>query len=248
MDVGLDELRGDPVSVTHHVRTDERGFTLPEVIVGMAVGMVVLLATLSLVDFSVKASSKTTNRVANTQRGRLAMEQMTQQLRSSVCLTNADASGTEWLTSASATSLTFYTSLAVATAANDYNPLPQKRVLTYANGSITQQVFTAASGTAPTVTFNASPSSTRVLATDVAPLSGQSGIFTYAGYATSGGTPTLALAAPLSAANLKKVASIGIAFRATARGGAQSADDIVYSNSVFLRASDATTINSPVCR
>jgi prepilin-type N-terminal cleavage/methylation domain-containing protein len=61
------------------------GFTLVELLVAITIGSVVMLATFSLLDTSVVLTGKTQSRVDATQRGRLAMETITSQLRSQVC-------------------------------------------------------------------------------------------------------------------------------------------------------------------
>jgi type II secretory pathway pseudopilin PulG len=60
----------------------ERGFTLVEMLVAMVSGMVVILATLSILDISISQSARTTERVDANQRGRLAMEKILLDLHS----------------------------------------------------------------------------------------------------------------------------------------------------------------------
>ena len=64
----------------------EDGFTLMEVIAAMAVGLVVLGATLGLLESSVRLNTGVMAKTDAMQRGRLAMDTITQQLRSQVCL------------------------------------------------------------------------------------------------------------------------------------------------------------------
>jgi prepilin-type N-terminal cleavage/methylation domain-containing protein len=64
----------------------EEGFTLMEVITAMAVGLVLLGATLGLLESSVKLNTGVMAKTDAMQRGRLAMDTITQQLRSQVCL------------------------------------------------------------------------------------------------------------------------------------------------------------------
>ena len=70
------------------LRSDERGFTLPELLIAMAIGLIVLLAAFMLLDRAVSArpGRRPPGRL---QRGRLAMELITRQLRSQVCLGDA---------------------------------------------------------------------------------------------------------------------------------------------------------------
>lgn len=63
----------------------EDGFTLMEVIVAMAVGFVLLGALLGLLESSVRLNTGVMAKTDAMQRGRVAMDAITQQLRSQVC-------------------------------------------------------------------------------------------------------------------------------------------------------------------
>jgi Tfp pilus assembly protein PilW len=62
---------------------DEHGFTLVEMLVTLVTGILVTLATLSVLDISISQSSRISERVDADQRGRLAMEKIIQELHSS---------------------------------------------------------------------------------------------------------------------------------------------------------------------
>jgi prepilin-type N-terminal cleavage/methylation domain-containing protein len=64
----------------------EDGFTLMELITAMTIGVVLLSATLGLLESSVKLNTGVMAKTDAMQRGRLAMDTVTQQLRSQVCL------------------------------------------------------------------------------------------------------------------------------------------------------------------
>ena len=64
----------------------EDGFTVMELITAMAVGFVLLAATLGLLESSVRLNTGVISKTDAMQRGRLAMDTVTQQLRSQVCL------------------------------------------------------------------------------------------------------------------------------------------------------------------
>jgi prepilin-type N-terminal cleavage/methylation domain-containing protein len=63
----------------------ERGFTLIELMVSMTVGVVIVGVAFGLLDAVVRTFSASGNRVDVSQRGRQAMDQVTQKLRSQVC-------------------------------------------------------------------------------------------------------------------------------------------------------------------
>jgi type II secretory pathway component PulJ len=67
----------------HPFSDGERGFTLVEMLVTLATGIVVVLATLSVLDISVSQSSRIAERVDADQQGRLAMEKIMLELHSS---------------------------------------------------------------------------------------------------------------------------------------------------------------------
>jgi type II secretory pathway pseudopilin PulG len=63
------------------------GFTLPELLIGMGLAMVVLLAAFQTLDAVVGTTGEVQRRVEAGQRGRAAMDDIVRQLRSEVCLT-----------------------------------------------------------------------------------------------------------------------------------------------------------------
>ena len=87
----------------------QAGFTLPELIVAMAIGMATVLAVYAVLDTSIKQSNDIAGRVNATQRGRIAMDIITRQLRSQVCYcptVPAIVSGTNDSVSSTSTSAT----------------------------------------------------------------------------------------------------------------------------------------------
>ena len=86
------------------LREDE-GFTIMEVLIAATVGFVVLAATLGLLESTVRLNTGVMAKTDAMQRGRVAMDTLTQQLRSQVCL---DWSHSAILTGATANSVTFY--------------------------------------------------------------------------------------------------------------------------------------------
>ena len=63
--------------------------TLPEVLVTLTIATIITLATFSLVEVTMGRSGEVAARVDAVQRGRSAMDDMSRQLRSQVCLQNA---------------------------------------------------------------------------------------------------------------------------------------------------------------
>ena len=82
----------------------EDGMTLTEVLIAATTSFVLLAAVLGLLDNTVKLSSGAMQKTDAMQRGRLAMDRVTQPLRSQVCL---DLTTPAILPGATADSVTF---------------------------------------------------------------------------------------------------------------------------------------------
>jgi prepilin-type N-terminal cleavage/methylation domain-containing protein len=225
---------------------DERGFTLVELLTAISIGLIVLFATFTVLDRTISASGQIADRSEALQRGRQAMELITRQLRSQVCVgtTTPIVSGTD-------TSISFYADLTDGTPAN---PIKQ-RTLSYdsTTDTITETV-TPSAGTYPSLTFTGTPTSTplltkvkRILESDGTTLRP---IFRYYGYqaGTTNGT-LVQLSAPLSAADLKRVANIKVGFRAFAlRPISNDKDSTVLEDEVYTRTAVPTELQgAPEC-
>jgi prepilin-type N-terminal cleavage/methylation domain-containing protein len=228
----------------------ERGFTLIELLVAMSVGMIVLLAAFMLVDRSFTASGEIADRSDALQRGRQTMERMTQQLRSQVCLGESNAP----IVAANGYSVTFYADL------SDGSEPVELRTLTFdpTARTITQSVIPGV-GEYPDLTFTTAPKSTLLL-TKVQPVKDGSlerAPFRYYGFkagAPSGdlellGPPAGAPTTPLSAAALRRVAVIKLAFRSFAdRKLSDESLSTVIDNDVYVRIADPTRVEEgPRC-
>jgi Tfp pilus assembly protein PilW len=158
----------------------ERGTTLVELIVAMAAGIVVM-ATLSLLIIGVLHSSARVNsRVDATQRGRIAVTRIVEQLHSA-CLAPKAA---PILEKSSGTSLQFIH--AVGTQATQVAPIPTKTKIEYSGGTLTQYDY-AGTGTYPGTTYSGTATTTTLL-TKVAPIPPGTSVFSYFG--SSNGTIT----------------------------------------------------------
>jgi len=225
--------------------SDESGFSLVELLVAMVIGMMVLMAAFMVLDRTITASGQVADRSEALQRGRQAMELVTRQLRSQVCVgsTKPIVSGTD-------TSVSFYADLSDGTT-----PIKQ-RTLSYSavTDTITETLVTGA-GTYPNLTFNGTPSSTPLLTKvkqiqDNGPPVTLRPIFRYYGYQTGTTNGTLVqLSAPLSATDLKRVAEIKVGFRAFAlRPISNDKDSTVLEDDVYTRTAVPTELQgAPEC-
>ena len=218
--------------------SSERGFTLIEMLVSMTLGIIVFVALMDLADVSIRASARVEDRVDSSQRGRVAMDQIAQELRSQVCL----GPGVPAITQADDNSLTFYSQL------GDENSVPQRRRLVFANGTITEQTFVG-SGTPPNMTFPSTPTRSRDVITNTAPITGTPVLRYYAFSTDDPPTPTEQLPTPLSTADMARAVNIEIAYVVSPlRGGSNAALRSTFDDQIYSRKSDPTQPQqSPKC-
>lgn len=218
----------------------ERGFTLIEMLVACVVGTIVMLAAFALLDMSNGLSRSVIDRVDTTERARDAMEQVTRELRSQVCL----KPGTAAIANGQDNSVTFYSFEGDPT--NAY--VPERHTITWNAASRTLvDYISAGNGAAPDTTYPANPTRTLELAHNVDPVAGAP-IFSYYTWAASGPvSPSLALPTPLSAADAQRVVRVAVRFQVTPEGkGAHSAKNaLALQNDVFARTADPNASGGP---
>jgi hypothetical protein len=118
---------------------EETGTTLMEVMTALTVGFVVLTGIFAMLESAVRLNTGVISRTDAMQRGRLAMDVITQELRSQVCLNNLDNPAV--VDGATENSVTFYSDFSDA----EGDKPPEKRTLTFdpATGDITTTVYRA---------------------------------------------------------------------------------------------------------
>jgi len=219
---------------------DDVGSTAVELLVGMTVGLGVMFALMGLLDTSTRLGASTVDRVETTARARLAMDRVTRQVRSQLCL------GTDLpaLTAAMPTSMTFYASLAP-----EASPLiVQRRTLSYdANAKRLVETVWTGSGARPNVTFD-TPAQTAVIADGIVP-DGTTPVFEYYRFQVpaDGGTarPTRITTTPLAADDLARTIQVGFNFVAV---GGRATTRLAMASRVYVRTSNPTNPdNSPLC-
>jgi Tfp pilus assembly protein PilW len=234
--------------MTHRPRIDlrrEEGFTLVELLVGIIIGMVVLMAALTVLDNTVSLGAKVSKRVDATQRGRTGLDRITRDLNSMVCLPGDPAQ--DALIAGSNNSVDVYADLGDGTTSRP----PQRRTITYnpATRRITESVYTP-TGSAGAYVFPATPTTTATLLSDVIQ-DGSIPIFTYYPLDTTPDDDVAPAAVSasgtgLAATDLDSVARIRITFKAlpsnrtTAKPGDAVMQDDVYRTAVDPNDSDAT--------
>jgi prepilin-type N-terminal cleavage/methylation domain-containing protein len=210
----------------------ERGFTVIEMLVASVIGVVVLLVLLNLLDATQTATSRISARVDGTQRGRTAMEQVTQRLRSQTCvgaLTPIVIGDTTSPTDAN--SVTFYSDLG-----NSTDFVPEKRRI-YVSGTDLRERVTPGTGNPPNTTFTATPKD-RIIMQGIKPVTqGTTTLPYFRYYAFDDATPpqpTILLTTPLVPADSSRIVQVTIAFRASS--GKEDRVDTNFVNAVYSRA------------
>jgi prepilin-type N-terminal cleavage/methylation domain-containing protein len=221
------------------------GFTLVEMLVTMVVSLIVFGAAMSFVLVTQRTSADVSDRVEAQQRGRTAMTQMIELLRSQTC----GPAGEPAVVTATDTSLTFYADdrRVVAGAFGNADPLPVRHRLSYvagaagAPGSIEDERWSAA-GVPPAPVTYPGPAAIRTVVTGVRPTASDPAVFHYFRLAA---TPQLFAPIPApAAADLPFLSKVEIRFTASAgpnRPAASTSADL--SGSSFSRQANPALPN-----
>lgn len=225
---------------------DQRGVTLVELLVTVALGMIVIMAVLTVTEVAMRSSAKTSTRVAADQRARPVMQRLVDQLHSTCIGPEAGPI----LAGSTETALSFLHQTGSAVT-----PTPNKVVVSLASGALNEDVYPATGGAAPNWTFSSTATSSRQLLTGVGPAAlgdppSDAPLFQY--YAYNGGSvnPT-PLPTPLSAADAVLAVQVEVAFSVSPLGNpVQDAKaPVTVTDSVLVRFSpaseDPTKVNGP---
>ncbi|HLJ04031.1 MAG TPA: hypothetical protein VKT31_11365 [Solirubrobacteraceae bacterium] len=168
----------------------EEGFTLMELLVAMMAGVVVIGALMTMVDVTLRQTTRTFSKVGASQNARIVTQKIEDELHSA-CV----ASGvTPVQASSDANNLIFVSlwgNFSSSNPANAPSPTPVEHKIVYSSGTgtLTDYTYAATGGTSPNWTFSSSASSTVILATNVS-ASGSTPVFQYFDFSqpTNGGT------------------------------------------------------------
>jgi prepilin-type N-terminal cleavage/methylation domain-containing protein len=219
----------------------EDGFSLPELLIALSIALIISLATFSLVELTMKKSGEVSARVNASQRGRLAMDTITRELRSQVCI----SSKTPAMYLANTNETAFYVDF---TDQSSTDTPPSLNRLSYdaASKTIVEYRTKGTSNHATPPTFNydfnsAALNSHKVLLDNAVPYQGLP-IFRY--YAYNNLTPPrpdvlLSTAGgPLAAADLARVARVVVTYRARGTDRNNDVGSIVMQDEVYVRSAD----------
>lgn len=231
----------------------EAGFTLTEMLVAIGAGMIVFLAAMALLDSSQSAAVRVQDRVDATQKGRGAMELISQRLRSQTCL----GTGIPALREAYVDRVAFYTEQRDFSAAAGTGFRPELRRLAFgADGRVVEERWASqAIDTSPFFVFGSYPSNP-ASRTQIASGVQRSATTSYLRYFAFAGsdpaTPTLEIvpsAAGMSEADRARIVRMVVTFDSRPTRTAQSTRvDSSFENEVYVRTSDPTDpTHSPQC-
>lgn len=226
-------------SVPQRLKSDG-GFTLVELLVAMTIGTIVLMAAFMTLDRSVTLSNEVADRSDALQRGRQAMELLTRELRSQVCLGEA----TEPIIVGLDNEVSFYVDL---TDGSNPNTLEKRRLaLRETAPSSGKYEFVedrwTASGVYPDLVYTGTPR-TRVIGTNVKPVKDGATtrpVFKYYAF-KEGGTPgeTELLPTPLTTESVAKTVRVDVAFvSVTQRNTPKDSQATTLENQVYVRSAD----------
>jgi Tfp pilus assembly protein PilE len=165
---------------------DQRGTTLIEMLVALASGLVVVSALTALIITTLHGSARVSARVDATQRARIALTRVMEQLHSS-CVAPEVAPIQK---ASTGTSLEF-----IHQTGSAVSPVPIISVISLSGGTLSQQDYSV-TGTAPNWTRSTAIGGPRILLTNVSATAPSSSIFSYYRY-TGGTISATPLATPL---------------------------------------------------
>ncbi len=151
---------------------DDSGTTLVELMVAIMAGLVILSALTMVILTTMHGSARVTARVEATQRARIALVRLMNELHSA-CVTPEVA---PVQTGSTGSSLAF-----IHQTGSAVQPIPVYSVVTFSGGTLTQQDYTAI-GTAPKWGKGTAIGSPQTLLRDVSPTPPASSIFSYYRY------------------------------------------------------------------
>jgi prepilin-type N-terminal cleavage/methylation domain-containing protein len=227
----------DMTGTVRRLRSDESGFTLIELLTSMAIGLILLLAALLLLDQSTTTAKRISDRQDAVTRGRQAMEIMVRDLRSQVCLGDE----TEPITVAEDNKVTFYADL------SDGTTDVQRRTIRYepATKSLYEDIHVG-TGVYPDLVYPAAPTETRLLLSNVEPVMDGTvprPVMRFYAFREGGVAGDLQqLTTPLVADDAIRTVMVKLSFVAMPEGiRPQTADAATLESDVYVRLADPST-------
>jgi hypothetical protein len=212
----------------------ERGFTLIEALVAILTGVIVTGAAFSILDVSLRQSSRVADRVSADQRGRIAMEKILLELHSSCVSIGANPIQPE----STSTNLKFLSQ----TSSEPYFTSMTKHEIFLSAGTLKDASYQSNGGNEAKWSFPGTPTSTATLLTGVtAPSKGS--LFEYFKFTAASLSTPLPASPSLSTAEAKSAAKINVNFTVAPETGNVNGDrQIELGDSVVLRLSPSAEV------
>jgi type II secretory pathway pseudopilin PulG len=232
----------------------EDGMTLMEMLVAVTISFVVLAATMGLLSSTLRLTGGLMSKTDAMQRGRLAMDRVTQELRSQVCL---NLTTPAIIPGATADSVTFYSDF----GPGDLTKPPDKRTISFdsATGNITESIVRGTVNPDGSFNYGGTPVKSVIFENASRQTKKVGGIdqpvpfLKYFAYEETGTPPVLRtsqeLVPPLTdPAKAARVARIEVAFNARPTGAKDSANATDVEDQVTVRHADPNlTVPDPMC-
>jgi len=226
----------------------QEGFTLMEMLVAATVGFVILSATLGLLESTLRLDNGVMAKTDAQQRGRLAMDRITQELRSQVCLNLTTPAILP--TKSTADSVTFYSDFG-----SNVKAPPMLRTITFdaTSGDIIESDIPGAGPDGGPFTYTATPTKTIIFQNATRVVESDNSVrpfLKYFAYETKAGVlgTTQELTPPLAAAAAARVARIEISFTARPTGAKDSKNATDIKDEISVRHADPNlTVPDPQC-
>jgi hypothetical protein len=232
----------------------EDGMTLAEVLIAVTISFVVLSATMGLLSSTLRLSGGVMSKTDAMQRGRLAMDRVTQELRSQVCL---NLTTPAIVTGATADSVTFYSDF----GPGDLTKPPDKRTISFdpATGNITESIVKGTVNPDGTFNYGGAPAKSVIFENGARQVKKVNGVdqpvpfLKYFAYEEKGNPPvlrtSLELPPPLNdPAKAARVARIEVAFTALPTGAKDVMNATDVEDQVTVRHADPNlTVPDPMC-
>ena len=241
------------------------GMSLPELLVAMSIAMIISLAVFALVETVMRRAGDVGARVESTQRARIAMDFITRQLRSQVCVLSTSPATVDprAVVTGTPTSVTYFSDMGdESNRSGNTIKAPELRSLSFESGKLIERIWVGVQGgTAFNPTYSyanypLTPTKTRVLADELSTIEktagGQPLVFRYFEFNTA--TPPKPEAeiqpgAGMTATKASLVSRIDVAFQANrTRGKATDRGSTQLKNTIYVRTADPnSTTPRPVC-
>jgi prepilin-type N-terminal cleavage/methylation domain-containing protein len=223
------------------LRHDERGFSLMELMMAMAIGGVLLTMVMQIFVSGLTHNAKVTDRVEAAARARLAVDRAVTLLSAQTCV-----DGNAPIVDGQSTSITFRANLGVV----DADPKQYRLRYDVPTARLYEDQFDPTK-VANVITYSATPSRSRVVANDVAPVGGT--IFSYYKFQTTGATAgqvdPAALVTALSDSDRQQVVRVGVDLRAVPARTKQvdPRSTVINAQAIVVSADPSNPNKGPNC-